>query len=130
MKAHDNNLLELINELEAAFQKKPGTALASRSSRKQMSADVIEQFDYPASDKQVAANRYIMELTAGKGRPRQGAEPGLPDLDVREHRARLDKLGRRHNRQHSRAVLRDLLGLGEDRFYQLSAAGVGDRGLT
>ncbi len=115
-----NNRLELINELEAAFQKKPGAHWRQVFQEKQMSADVIEQFDYPASDKQVAANRYIMELD----HPSHGKVQSLGfPIFMSESTARLDKLAPCTG-QHSRAVLRDLLGLGEDRFYQLSAAGV------
>lgn len=112
--------LDLINELEQAFQKKPGAHWRQVFQEKQMSADVIEQFDYPANDPQVAANRYIMELD----HPSHGKVKSLGfPIFMSESTARLDKLAPCTG-QHSRAVLRDLLGYSEDTIYQLSAAGV------
>lgn len=112
--------LELINELEQAFQRHPGTYWRQAFQEKQLSADVIEQFDYPANDPQVAANRYIMELD----HPSHGRVKSLGfPIYMSESTARLDRLAPCVG-QHSRAVLRDLLGIGEDSYYQLSAAGV------
>jgi crotonobetainyl-CoA:carnitine CoA-transferase CaiB-like acyl-CoA transferase len=112
--------LELIQALEEAFQKQPGVHWRQVFQEKQLSADVIEQFDYPANDPQVAANRYIMELD----HPSHGKVKSLGfPIYMSESTARLDKLAPAIG-QHSRAVLRDLLDISEDRFYQLSAAGV------
>ncbi len=47
---------------------------------------------------------------------------GFP-IYMSESTARLDKLAPCTG-QHSRAILRDLLGMNEDTYYQLSAAGV------
>ncbi|MBP9713173.1 MAG: CoA transferase [Sterolibacterium sp.] len=112
--------LELIDALERAFQTQPGTHWRQAFQEKQLSADVIEQFDYPANDPQVAANRYIMELD----HPSHGKLQtlGFP-IYMSESTARLDKLAPCTG-QHSRAILRDLLGMNEDTYYQLSAAGV------
>lgn len=112
--------LDLINELEKAFQKKPGAHWRQVFQEKQMSADVIEQFDYPANDPQVAANRYIMELD----HPSHGKVKSLGfPIFMSESTARLDSLAPCIG-QHSRAVLRDLLAYNEDTIYQLTAAGV------
>jgi formyl-CoA transferase len=119
-KRTEGSRLELIAELEKAFQKKPGSHWRDVFQEKQMSADVIEQFDYPANDKQVLANRYIMELdhpSFGKVK-----SLGFP-IFMSESTARLDKLAPCTG-QHTRSVLRDLLGLSEDSIYQLTAAGV------
>ncbi len=115
-----DNRLALIHALEEAFQKQPGSHWRQGFQEKQLSADVIEQFDYPANDPQVAANRYIMTLD----HPSHGKVQtlGFP-IYMSESTARLDKLAPCTG-QHSRAVLRDLLGMNEDTFYQLSAAGV------
>ncbi|SMB22473.1 putative Formyl-CoA transferase [Sterolibacterium denitrificans] len=119
-KRTESNRLLLIEALEAAFQQQPGTYWRQAFQEKQLSADVIEQFDYPANDPQVAANRYIMELD----HPSHGRVKSLGfPIYMSESTARLDKLAPAIG-QHSRAVLRDLLGIGEDRFHQLNAAGV------
>lgn len=115
-----DNRLELINALEQAFQKQPGSHWRQAFQEKQLSADVIEQFDYPANDPQVAANRYIMELD----HPSHGKVKSLGfPIYMSESTARLDRLAPTLG-QHSRAVLRDLLDISEDRFHQLNAAGV------
>ena len=58
----EDNRIELIHVMEALFQTQPGAHWREVFTEKQMSADVIEQFDYPANDPQVLANRYIMKL--------------------------------------------------------------------
>ena len=114
------NRLELIHALEAAFQQQPGTHWREMFQQHQLSADVIEQFDYPANDPQVAANRYIMELD----HPSHGKVKSLGfPIYMSESTARLDKLAPSVG-QHSRAVLRDLLNIDEDRYQQLHNAGI------
>ena len=119
-KRTEGGRLELIAELEKVFQKKPGSYWRQVFQEKQMTADVIEQFDYPANDKQVLGNQYIMELD----HPSHGKVKSLGfPIFMSESTARLDSLAPCTG-QHTRAVLRDLLGYNEDTIYQLTAAGV------
>lgn len=119
-KRTDINRLELIRELEQAFQKHPGAYWRQSFMDNQMSADVIEQFDYPANDPQVLANRYIMELdhpSFGKVK-----SLGFP-IFMSESPARLKRLAPCVG-QHSAQVLSEVLGYSEDAIYQLTSAGV------
>jgi len=85
-----------------------------------MSADVIEQFDYPVNDPQVLANRYIIELD----HPSHGElkSLGFP-LFISETPARLERLAPCVG-QHSAKVLQELLGYSQDAIYQLTSDGV------
>ncbi len=114
------NRLELIHELEARFQQHPGAHWRALFAEQQMSADVIEQFDYPAQDPQVAANGYIMEL----GHPSFGKlnSLGFP-IYMSDSPARLRSLAPCIG-QHTAGVLHDLLGYSEDDIYQLTTDGV------
>jgi formyl-CoA transferase len=116
----EDNRLELIKELEAGFSKQPGSHWRDLFAEKQMSADVIEQFDFPAEDPQVKVNRYIMELD----HPSHGKIKtlGFP-IFMSESPARLDSLAPCIG-QHSEKVLHELLGYSEDAIYQLTAEGV------
>lgn len=116
----ETNRLALIAELEAGFKKQPGAHWRQLFAEKQMSADVIEQFDYPAEDPQVKANRYIMELD----HPSHGKIKtlGFP-IFMSESPARLESLAPCIG-QHSEKVLHELLGYSEDAISQLTADGV------
>ena len=111
---------ELIGALEQGFVKQPGAHWRSVFHAKQMSADVIEQFDYPANDPQVRANRYIMELD----HPSFGSlrSLGFP-LFMSDSPARLECLAPCTG-QHTARLLHDLLGYSEDAIYQLTTEGV------
>ena len=114
------NRLALIQELEQAFQKQPGTYWRQAFMEKQMSADVIERFDYPANDAQVAANRYIIELdhpSFGKLK-----SLGFP-IFLSDSTARLDRLAPCSG-QHTGQVLHELLDYSAAAIQQLTAAGV------
>lgn len=114
------NRLALIGELEAGFQKHPGSHWRELFSEQHMSADVIEQFDFPADDPQVKVNRYIMELD----HPSHGKIKtlGFP-IYMSESPARLESLAPCAG-QHTEKVLHELLGYPEDAIYQLTADGV------
>lgn len=116
----ETNRLALIAELEAGFKKQPGAHWRQLFSEQQMSADVIEQFDYPSEDPQVKANRYIMELD----HPSHGKikSLGFP-IFMSESPARLESLAPCIG-QHSEKVLHELLGYSEDAISQLTADGV------
>jgi len=114
------NRLELIELFEERFQMQPGRHWRQVFEDKQMSADVIEQFDYPAQDPQALANRYIMDLdhpSFGKVK-----SLGFP-IFMSDSPARLRSLAPCKG-QHSGQVLQDLLGYSEDAIYQLTIDGV------
>ncbi|MCK0508154.1 CaiB/BaiF CoA transferase family protein [Aromatoleum anaerobium] len=119
-KRTETHRLELIRELEQAFQKQPGSHWRTVFQEKQMSADVIEQFDYPANDPQVLANRYILELdhpSFGKIK-----SLGFP-IFMSDSPARLERLAPCVG-QHGPQVLHELLGYPEQTIHQLRAGGV------
>jgi crotonobetainyl-CoA:carnitine CoA-transferase CaiB-like acyl-CoA transferase len=116
----ETNRLALIDLLEAGFQTQPGSHWREVFQQKQMSADVIEQFDYPANDPQVLANRYIMELD----HPSFGAVKSLGfPIFMSDTPARLESLAPCSG-QHTSKVLREMLGYSEDAIYQLTTQGV------
>lgn len=112
--------LDLIEALEAAFQKRPGADWRQAFRDKQMSADIVEQFDYPVSDPRVAANRYIIDLE----HPSFGhlKSLGFP-IFMSESTARLDRLAPCAG-QHTDQVLHELLDYPFETIQQLTAAGV------
>ena len=112
----EENRLELIRVLEERFREHPSTHWKRLLDEYQLSADVIEEFDFPANDPQTHLNRYILELDRpGVGRVKSLGFPiymsGTP--------ARLDRtapcLG-----QHSAEVLHDTLGYSEDQITELA----------
>ena len=64
-----DNRLELIRDFEALFAKKPAAHWRQVFLEKQLSADVIEDYEFPASDQQVYDNRYIIDLDHPSGGP-------------------------------------------------------------
>lgn len=119
-KRTETNRIELIHALEAAFATRPGAHWRHVFMEKQMSADVIERFDYPASDPQARTNRYILELE----HPSFGAVKSLGfPIFLSEGTARLDALAPCIG-QHSSQILRDLLGYSEDAVHACRRAGV------
>lgn len=119
-KRTETHRLDLIHALEAAFATRPGSHWRQVFEEKQLSADVIERFDYPASDPQARVNRYIVELE----HPSFGAvrSLGFP-IYLSEGTARLDALAPCMG-QHTAQVMRDLLGYSEDAIHACRKAGV------
>lgn len=114
------NRLELIRVLDEAFRQQPAEHWKRELTERQLSADVIEEFDYPANDPQAFRNRYILELDRpGVGRIKT---LGFP-IFMSDTPARLSRtapcLG-----QHSAEILHDLLGYPEDRIGALAADGI------
>jgi len=115
-KRTEENRCALIEELEKGFLEKPGSHWRQVFMDKQMSADVIEQFDYPASDPQALTNRYVLELdhpSFGKLK-----SLGFP-VFMSDTPARLKGLAPCVG-QHSADVLHDLLGYSEDAIVELA----------
>lgn len=112
--------LEMIRVLDDAFRQKPSEHWKRVLSESQLSADVIEEFDYPASDPQAIRNRYILELDRpGLGRIKT---LGFP-LFMSETPARLDRMAPSIG-QHSAQILHDMLGYSEEQISELEAAAV------
>ena len=114
------NRLELIRELEDRFRREPAAHWRRQFQEKQLSADIIEQFDYPANDPGVYDNRYILELehpSFGKVR-----SLGFP-IWVSDSPARLDRLAPCVG-QHTDQVLHELLGYSREKIHALADAGV------
>lgn len=111
--------IELMHLFEELFQKHPGSHWRQVFMEKQMSADVIERFDYPANDPQVLRNRYILELE----HPSYGAIKtlGFP-VFMSESPARLDRMAPCRG-QHSEEILNDLLGYTEDEIERFAVQG-------
>ena len=114
------NRLALIEELEQGFQQQPGAHWRQVFAEKHMSADVIERFDYPVQDPQVAANRYILDLDHPSFGPIKTL--GFP-IFMSDTPARMNSLAPCAG-QHTAGVLHDLLGYSEDDIYQFFTQGV------
>ncbi|MBW1684760.1 MAG: CoA transferase [Deltaproteobacteria bacterium] len=116
----EENRLELIRVLEEAFQRQPAAHWRQAFTERQLSADVIEEFSFPAGDEQARINRYILELE----HPSLGRVKtlGFP-IYMSDSPARLNRsapcLG-----QHTAEILHEKLGYSEDRVCALEASGV------
>jgi formyl-CoA transferase len=116
----DENRLELIRVFEERFRQKPSEHWKQVLAEHQLSADVIEEFDYPADDEQALRNRYVLELD----RPGVGTVKtlGFP-IYMSESPARL-RSGAPCLGQHSAEILHDVLDYSEDRICELASSGV------
>jgi crotonobetainyl-CoA:carnitine CoA-transferase CaiB-like acyl-CoA transferase len=112
--------LEMLRVLEGIFRQQPAAHWKRELTERQLSADIIEEFDYPASDPQTFRNRYILDLERpGVGRVKT---LGFP-LFMSETPGRLSRTAPCRG-QHSAEILHDMLGYSEDRIGELQANGV------
>ena len=58
----EENRMEMLHLLEGIFKAKPGSHWKAELGRKQLPADVIEKYAYPANDEAAHANRYIVDV--------------------------------------------------------------------
>lgn len=114
------NRLELIAALERAFGTEPAAHWRSMFEARQLSADVIEDYEYVANDPQALRNRFVLDMQRGSGGNTKAL--GFP-LFMSETAARLRRSAP-YAGQHSAEVLSDVLGYSEDEIEALSAAGV------
>jgi crotonobetainyl-CoA:carnitine CoA-transferase CaiB-like acyl-CoA transferase len=115
-----DNRLELIRVLEEKFRRQPADHWKRELTARQLSADVIEEFDYPANDPQAFRNRYILEVDRpGVGRVKT---LGFP-IFMSETPARFNRAAPCVG-QHSAEILHELLEYSEDRIGELTANGV------
>jgi crotonobetainyl-CoA:carnitine CoA-transferase CaiB-like acyl-CoA transferase len=114
------NRLELIAVLEAAFRRRPAAHWRRVFNERQLSADVIEEYAYPAADEQARRNRYVLGLE----HPHLGpiATLGFP-IFMSESPARLDRMAPCLG-QHSAQVLQEVLGYSAETVRDLEAQGV------
>jgi formyl-CoA transferase len=116
----EENRLELIQVLEEAFQQHPADHWRTAFEERQLSADVIEDYSFPANDDQAFRNRYILALD----HPSLGRVKtlGFP-IFMSDTPARLDRTAPALG-QHSAEILHDMLGYSEDRICELEARGI------
>ena len=112
--------LELMRVLDACFQARPGSHWKQELTAKQLPADVIEKYDYPASDPNANENRYILNLE----HPTHGAiqSLGFP-IHMSENPARLRSMAPWVG-QHSAEILQERLGYPNARIEELEASGI------
>ncbi len=118
----DNRIL-MMEVLEEKFRSQPSEHWKRVLTENQLSADVIEDFDYPTNDPQALRNRYIIDVE----RPGLGKvqSVGFP-IFMSDSPARLDRLAPGRG-QHTARVLSDVLGYSEDRINELAESGVVNR---
>jgi crotonobetainyl-CoA:carnitine CoA-transferase CaiB-like acyl-CoA transferase len=112
----ETNRLELIAVLERAFLTRPADHWRNEIDIRQLSADVIEDYAYPANDAQAMRNEFVIE--GGDG----GKSLGFP-LFLSETPARGQRPAPSRG-QDTGEVLRDLLGCTDDEIERLRAEGI------
>ena len=114
--AHRSELMTVIDE---AIRGRSASDWRAAFAERGLSADVIEEFDYPADDVEARRNRYILDLEdSSRG---SFKTLGFP-IFMSQTPARLD--GRAPTRgQHTARILHDLLGLSESEIDALETQG-------
>ncbi|HET9062879.1 MAG TPA: CoA transferase [Candidatus Binatia bacterium] len=110
--------LVLMELLDLAFRKHPAAHWRKTFNDRQMSADIIDTYDFPLNDEMARDNRYILDLEdASLGRT---SMLGFP-IFKSETPASLTRVAPRLG-QHTAEVLRDVLGYTPARIGELTAA--------
>ncbi len=112
--------LELLEVLDQAFRKKPAAHWRETFSVRQMSADVIEDYNFPITDKQVCDARYILDLDDPSFGPLKSL--GFP-IFMTETPARMRRSAPRAG-QNSAEILADMLEYSEHDIARLEQQGV------
>ncbi len=113
------NRLEMMEVLAERFAGRPSDHWRQGFNARKLSADIIEDYSYPADDPDARRNRYVLDLDRpGVGRV---ASLGFP-IVASESPARLERTAPCTG-QHTDEVLRERLGLSE-----LAIAGLRGRG--
>jgi crotonobetainyl-CoA:carnitine CoA-transferase CaiB-like acyl-CoA transferase len=113
------NRLELIALLEKAFATQPAAHWRSVFTERQMSADVIEGYEFPAADEGAYDNGYVLNVDHAEHGPMKTI--GFP-IHMSESPASLERTAPRPGAD-SGHVLREVLGYGEERIEELRASG-------
>ncbi len=117
------NRLLMIEVLEGKFGAKPSSYWKHELTANQLSADVIEEFDFATSDPQAIRNRYILDVDRpGIGKVKS---VGFP-IFMSDTPARLDRMAPAHG-QHSAEILHDLLDYSEEHIGALAEQGIINR---
>ncbi len=113
----ETHRLEMFGVLDDAFRTQTADYWREAFREHGLSGDVIEDYAYPASDRQARRNRYIVEMdTPAAGRVKMVGFPIFMSDTPARLRTMAPALG-----QHSAEVLRDLLGYEEDEIVRLEA---------
>jgi len=117
------NRLMMIEVLGQKFAAQPSSHWKHELTAHQLSADVIEEFDYPANDPQATRNRYILEVD----RPGIGKVKtvGFP-IYMSDTPACLDRAAPGRG-QHTAQVLHDVLDYSEEQIGDLAERGIVNR---
>jgi len=100
---------ELMEAIETAIRLRSAAEWRADFEEKGLSADVIEEFDYPAEDIEARRNRYVLSLEDSSRGPFKTL--GFP-IHMSGTPARLDRRAPTRG-QHTARILHDLLGLSE-----------------
>ena len=103
------NRLEMMQTLDELFSKQPGTYWERLFAEKQVSADLIESYAFPADDPQARVNRYVIDLE----HPKHGKIKtlGFP-IYMSESPAALRSVAPDRG-QHTEEITRDLLSMSQ-----------------
>ena len=103
------NRLEMMQALEELFSKQPGAYWERLFAEKQVSADLIESYAFPADDPQARVNRYVIDLE----HPELGKIKtlGFP-IYMSESPAALRSVATDRG-QHTEEITRDLLSMSQ-----------------
>ena len=115
----DENRLDLMRYLEVAFAAKPAAYWRKVFTDRQMSADIIESYDYPVADESARENRYILD-PEGEGNL-DATSIGFP-IHMSDTPAELARRAPLPG-QHSGEVLKDTFGLADKEIEALRSAG-------
>lgn len=113
------NRIEMMQVLDELFQRQPGEHWQEQFATHQVSADVIEKYDYPGNDPQALNNRYILELD----HPSYGhiKSLGFP-IFMSDTPARLRRMAPARG-QHTDEVMHDVLGYTDDEIHAFTSDG-------
>ena len=111
--------LPMMHVLEEIFATRPAADWRADFDAANLSADIIERYDYPASDENARLNRYVVDID----HPEHGTfqSLGFP-IHMSETPARLDRLAPAPGSD-TEAVLKELLGLTGSEIEQLAEHG-------
>jgi crotonobetainyl-CoA:carnitine CoA-transferase CaiB-like acyl-CoA transferase len=113
------NRLEMMQVLDARFSAQPGSYWEKQFAEKQVSADLIETYDFPADDPQARVNRYVLELD----HPTYGVVKSLGfPIYMSDTPARLAAMAPSKG-QHSAEILHQMLGYSDAEIETFEAQG-------
>ena len=112
--------LPMMHVLESIFVTRPAAHWRDAFNEKQLSADIIERYDYPERDENAAKNRYVIEVDHPEhGRFKSLGFPIHMSESPATHRSVAPKRG-----AHTHSVLGELLGLTREEVDGLRDSGV------